>query len=90
MTPRREIAKERELRGDRDMLRARLDAIAQIIEDVDQRCIACDGPVTPTKDEITSREIVRIYRLARRRRVHTVRAIRRPALKTPKRGERRG
>lgn len=42
----------------------RLDKIAEIIEDVDDRCLAVDGPVTPTKDEITADEIRKIYALA--------------------------
>jgi len=38
--------------------------IAQIIEDVDHRCMAADGPVTPTLEEMTQAEMSRIYKLA--------------------------
>lgn len=43
----------------------RLTGIAQIIENVDQRCMAADGPVTPILQEMTQDEISEIYRLAR-------------------------
>lgn len=43
----------------------RLARIAQIIENVDLRCMAADGPVTPTLQEMTQDEISRIYALAR-------------------------
>lgn len=43
----------------------RLAEIAQIIERVDQRCMAADGPVTPTLREMTQAEISRIYALAK-------------------------
>lgn len=42
----------------------RLMKIRQIIEDVDNRCLAADGPVTPTREEITKDELCRIYALA--------------------------
>ena len=42
----------------------RLKRIAEIIEDVDQRCMAADGPVTPTLQEMTQDEISEIYKLA--------------------------
>jgi uncharacterized protein with PIN domain len=42
----------------------RLDRIARIIEQVDTRCMACDGPVTPTLQEMTQDEISEIYALA--------------------------
>ena len=42
----------------------RLDRIAKIIEAVDNRCMAADGAVTETKDEITAREIKEIYDIA--------------------------
>lgn len=45
--------------------RERLDAIAQIIENVDNRCMAADGPVTPTLKEMTQEEIKVIYELAK-------------------------
>ena len=43
---------------------ARLKRIATIIERVDERCMAVDGPVTPTLEEMTQREISEIYSLA--------------------------
>lgn len=43
--------------------------IAQIIEDVDDRCMADDGPVSTTREGITNREIVTIYRLAKNGRI---------------------
>ena len=42
----------------------RLLRIKQIIEDVDNRCLAADGPVTPTLQEMTVDEMRRIYALA--------------------------
>lgn len=42
----------------------RLAEIALIIEGVDIRCMAADGPVTPTLQEMTQVEISRIYELA--------------------------
>lgn len=45
-------------------LRMRLAEIAAIIERVDTRCQECDGPVTPTLQEMTQDEISRIYHLA--------------------------
>ena len=38
--------------------------IAQIIESVDQRCMAHEGPVARTLDEMTQKEISAIYALA--------------------------
>ena len=43
----------------------RLKEIEEIIEAVDTRCAAADGPVTPTRSEITDDELRRIYRLAK-------------------------
>jgi len=43
----------------------RLEKIAEIIEEVDDRCLFQDGPVTPTVDEITPSEIKEIYKLAK-------------------------
>lgn len=43
---------------------ARLKRIAEIIELVDQRCLICDGPVGKTRNEMTDKELRRIYRLA--------------------------
>ena len=42
----------------------RLAKIAEIIESVENRCMAADGPVTPTHREITADEIAAIYLLA--------------------------
>lgn len=42
----------------------RLARIVKIIEDVDRRCMAADGPVTHTNDEISLSEIREIYGLA--------------------------
>jgi hypothetical protein len=47
-----------------DRLQQRLNRIRNIIIDVDQRCMACDGPVTPTHEEITLDEVRRIFALA--------------------------
>ena len=47
--------------------RERLDRIAEIIEAVDNRCLAADGPVTPTLAEMEQAEISEIYALAKRR-----------------------
>ena len=43
----------------------RLKEISEILEWVDNRCMAADGPVTLTKDEITTEELRRIYQLAK-------------------------
>jgi len=45
--------------------RDRLARIAQIIEDVDNRCQAADGDVTPTLREMNQSEISEIYALAK-------------------------
>lgn len=42
----------------------RLKCIAVIIEAVDNRCAAADGPVTATLKEMQSWELVKIYGLA--------------------------
>lgn len=42
----------------------RLKRITEIIEAVDNRCMAVDGPVTPTLQEMTQNEISEIYQLA--------------------------
>ncbi len=44
---------------------SRLDQIAAILEAVDARCAASDGPVTPTLSEIRPAELRKIYRLAK-------------------------
>jgi hypothetical protein len=45
--------------------RRRLELIAELLEAVDNRCMAVDGPVTPTRLEITDKELQRIYVLAK-------------------------
>jgi len=45
-------------------LQKRLDRIAEIIELVDRRCMAVDGPVSKTLEEMTQGEISEIYKLA--------------------------
>lgn len=45
----------------------RLEKIADILERVDNRCMAADGPVTKTRHEITDAEYRQIYRLAKKR-----------------------
>lgn len=52
-------------RRQRNMSR-RLLKIAQIIESVERRCIAADGPVSKTLEEMTDLEMRKIYRLATR------------------------
>jgi hypothetical protein len=42
----------------------RLAQIAAIIEAVDQRCLAADGPVSNTRHEMTDHEMRTIYWLA--------------------------
>jgi len=42
----------------------RLNRIAEIVENVDARCMHADGDVTPTLEEMTQEEISEIYRLA--------------------------
>jgi len=46
-------------------LEARLKAIAEIIEAVENRCLAVDGPVRPTLEEMRPTEMVKIYKLAK-------------------------
>lgn len=43
----------------------RLDGIAEIIENVDDRCMAHDGPVGDTREEMTREEMREIYRSAK-------------------------
>ncbi len=50
--------------GEQDMLRSRLLAIKEIIDGIENRCMAVDGPVTNTRVEMTDAELQRIYRLA--------------------------
>lgn len=42
----------------------RLEQIAGILDSVDRRCMAVDGPVTATRHEITDDELRQIYLLA--------------------------
>ena len=51
-----------------EILKGRLNAIAAIIEAVDDRCLASDGPVSKTREEITDHELRSIYRHATRHR----------------------
>ena len=44
-----------------DELSYRLKRIASIIEAVDDRCLAADGPVTPTLQEMRQEEMTEIY-----------------------------
>lgn len=50
--------------ADRMKADQRLSRIAGMIEVVDNRCMAADGPVTPTLQEMTQAEISMIYKLA--------------------------
>jgi hypothetical protein len=43
-------------------LKERLSKIAKIIEEADNRCMAIDGPVSKTLDEMTQKEISKIDR----------------------------
>ena len=43
----------------------RLSQIQEIIEAVDQRASAADGPVADTREEMTKAEMRKIYRLAK-------------------------
>ena len=45
-------------------LHRRLNRIAEIIEMVENRCMASDGPVGRTISEMTNDELKEIYRLA--------------------------
>lgn len=44
---------------------SRLAEIAEIIEAVDRRCSAVDGPVSDTRAEMTAAEMRKIYQLAK-------------------------
>lgn len=55
--------------GENMNMRRRLDRIIAIIEFVENRCMATDGPVTPTLQEMTQAELTQIYVLARGRNV---------------------
>lgn len=43
---------------------ARLASIKEIIDGIENRCMAGDGPVTNTRHEMSDEELRRIYRLA--------------------------
>lgn len=45
-------------------LRAVAQAYVDMIERVESRCMAADGPVTKTCDEITDAELIVVYKLA--------------------------
>lgn len=45
----------------------RLRRIAEIIEAVDERCLAHDGPVGDTREEMSKKEMQEIYDLAKGR-----------------------
>jgi hypothetical protein len=53
-------------------LEDRLRKIAIIIENVDQRCTAADGPVSNTRIEMTDDEMRQIYRLSKFTRWHKI------------------
>lgn len=59
------ILKRRIASWDQPSLKNRLARIAGIIEHVDNRCMAYDGAVPPTLDEMTQAEISSIYELAK-------------------------
>jgi len=44
-----------------------LERIAEIIEEVDNRAMVADGPVTPTLEEMTQEEISEIWELSKTR-----------------------
>jgi|GEM_PF-2984427 len=46
------------------VLEARLERVAQIIEAVDSRAMAADGPVSSTLQEMTQEEMSAIYAIA--------------------------
>lgn len=52
--------------NDRRKLRKAASEICDILEIVDNRCMAADGPVTPTLQEITAEELRRLYKAANR------------------------
>lgn len=58
----RELAEAKSYPG---TVQHKLDRIAEIIETVDNRCMAADGPVPPTLSEMTQAEISEIYKLAK-------------------------
>lgn len=46
------------------MANTRLTSIKEIIDGIENRCMAAEGPVTNTRHEMTDEELQRIYRLA--------------------------
>lgn len=49
---------------ERRHVRKHAERIADVLETVDNRCMAADGPVTPTKDEINPDELRTLYTAA--------------------------
>lgn len=45
--------------------RDRLFKIRDIIEAIEQRAMAVDGPVTNTREEMTDKELIQIYKLTK-------------------------
>lgn len=54
-----------QLREEHAVAAVRLRRIAQIIDAVDRRCMAADGAVTDTRQEMTADELHEIYRCAK-------------------------
>lgn len=55
----------RKLFRENAILKSRLARIAEILEDVDRRCMAADGLVLETREEITNKEMRAIYLLTK-------------------------
>lgn len=63
----KKMSKARGLKEWNDKVRGQADRLATItviLENVNNRCAAADGLVTPTRHEITDEELRRIYVLA--------------------------
>jgi len=56
--------KSEDIKKENAKLRHRLFQIVSIIDGVDNRCMAADGPVSNTRQEMTDEELRQIYRLA--------------------------
>lgn len=54
-----------ECRAEIEKLRNVAESYVNMIQSVEQRCMAADGPVTKTCEEVTDAELRRIYILAR-------------------------
>lgn len=50
----------------REQLKWAADKFTQILERIDNRCMAADGPVPPTLSEATDSELSILYRLAKK------------------------